>query len=90
MHMVGDDDSARQDLMWDVPRRECTRQEEDDHHRVDNGEPVDLDITHGQVRVPSRCPLHFAFLQRTEKGQHCFLSIHSAVIVRNSLITDTA
>lgn len=41
-----------------------TRQEEDNHHRVDNGEPVNLDIAHGQVRVPARRPLHLALLHR--------------------------
>lgn len=41
-----------------------TRQEEDNHHRVDNGEPVNLDIAHGQVRVPSRRPLHLTLLHR--------------------------
>ena len=45
-----------------------TRQEEDDHHRVDDGEPVDLDIAHGQVGVPPRGPLDLALLsQRTSE-----------------------
>lgn len=33
-----------------------TRQKDDNHHRVDDGEPVNLHVTHGQVDVPSWCP----------------------------------
>lgn len=43
-----------------------TRQEEDNHHRVYDGEPVNLNIAHGEVRVPSRCPLHLTHLNRDE------------------------
>lgn len=46
---------------------ERTRQEEDDHHRVDDGEPVNLDIAHGQVGVPSRRPLDLALLHTEDK-----------------------
>ena len=37
-------------------------EEEDDHHWVDDGEPVDLDVRHGQVSVPSWRPLNVALL----------------------------
>lgn len=40
-----------------------TREEEHDHHGVDDGEPVDLDVAHGQVRVPARRPLHLTLLR---------------------------
>lgn len=33
-----------------------TWQENHDHHRVDDGEPVNLYITHGQVDVPAGRP----------------------------------
>ena len=39
-----------------------TRQEEDDDDRVDDGEPVDLYVTHVKVRVPPGRPLYSAFL----------------------------
>lgn len=52
------DDSYGQDLS----KIRHTRQEEDDHHRVNDGEPVNLDIAHGQVCVPSRRPLHLTLL----------------------------
>jgi len=38
-----------------------TCEKEDDNDRVDDGEPVDLDVTHVQVGVPPRCPLHFTW-----------------------------
>ena len=49
--------------------KQRTRQKEDDHHRVDDGEPVDLDITHGQVGVPPRGPLDLALLFQRESEQ---------------------
>lgn len=40
-----------------------TGEKEDHNDRVDNGEPVDLHVAHGEVGVPSRCPLHRALLR---------------------------
>lgn len=39
------------------------REEEHDHERVDDGEPVDLVVGHQQVCVPAGCPLDVADLQ---------------------------
>lgn len=41
-----------------------TWQKEHHDHGVDDGEPVDLHVTHGEVRVPARRPFHFTLLQR--------------------------
>ncbi len=44
-----------------------TWQKEYHDYRVDDWEPVDLHIAHGEVRVPARRPFHFTLLQwRTE------------------------
>ena len=34
-----------------------TTEEEDHHDRVYDGEPMNLYVRHGEVNVPSRCPL---------------------------------
>lgn len=47
-----------------LSKQSHTWQEEDYNHRVDNWEPVNLDITHSKVCVPSRCPLHLTRLHR--------------------------
>ena len=39
-----------EDVRWGVG---STGEEEDDDERVDDGEPMDLDVAHGQVRVPA-------------------------------------
>ena len=50
--------------MWVLPPESSdndhgddTWEEEDNHDRVDDGEPVDLYVCHGQVNVPSGGPL---------------------------------
>lgn len=40
-----------------------TWQKEHNDHGVDDGEPVDLHVTHGEVCVPARRPFHFTLLQ---------------------------
>lgn len=47
-----------------LSKQNHTWQEEDYNHRVDNWEPVNLDITHGKVCVPPWCPLHLTRLHR--------------------------
>lgn len=39
-----------------------TSQEKDDNHRIDDREPVYLNISHSQVSVPPRSPAHITRL----------------------------
>lgn len=63
----------------DDDHTEDPREEEDHHHGVNDGEPVDLHVTHGQVGVPARCPLHLALLQDRQTGS---VSIGRGVLTR--------
>lgn len=44
-------------------------EEEDDDEGVENGEPVDLSVSHLQVDVPARRPLYFTLFPHQRVGE---------------------
>ena len=60
--------SKEEAIKWLTSKEEATKwltsKEEDNNDRVDDGEPVDLDVTHVQVGVPPRRPLYITLFPR--------------------------